>query len=250
MNEKKKHRWVGTLALLGAFGLASPAMAAFGDPLSSGLTIVATPFTYPVVPETLIASQSISINGNPNITGTLLVDVYRETGTGTLDFFYQLTNTSPAAGGSNAFFSSLNVSNFGTAIPFQTSVGYFTNTTDNFITGSFHPQQISRTIDGGTVSFIFDPSGNPSSGLPSGPPGGSANTTLVMFISTNALAFDALGTATAVSEAGGTINLGSDAANGVFEPTVGNSVPEPSSIVLCCMAGVIGLGVHRFRRAR
>jgi hypothetical protein len=165
---------------------------------------------------------------------TLKEDVYR-TLAGTYDFLFQVTNT----GSTNI--SDLSVVNYGpTATNFSTDVGYQTvgpggdsTNSGGMVGGAVATPTITRSPAGGTIDFTFD-----STAVL--PPNSISN---VLFIQTNATNFDELGS--------GTINdnslLNGTATVALFEPA---AVPEPSSLVLCGLAGMVGLGHAARRRMR
>ena len=92
------------------------------------------------------------------------------------------------------------------------------------------PTDVNRGSNGGRVSFDFDGTGIAAGALSS-----------IFFVETNAPSFDGVGSLTA----NGTFsNVGSS-----FEPAgIPAAVPEPSSIVLCGLAGLMGLGYTAKRR--
>ncbi len=228
-------------AVLGLSLAASPAMAMFGDPFTPGSSTPSTGYAFPVG-ESFVASQTVQLNqpGNPNVTAQVIVDVYKET-SGTLDFFYQVTNTGNTTLATSAF------GNFGFPPAFNTAGGYINSKVPppaDMTQGTFAPVAASDPAGGGAITFSFDSSAS-SVGL------GIGQTSNVMFVSTNATSYDTLGTATVNGDVTSTgANTGGNSYTGIYEPTTFSSVPEPSSLVLCGLAGLIGLGARRFRRAR
>jgi hypothetical protein len=242
-------RWFVAIASLFTLASTSVAQAGPGVSLISGAGAVNTPGeAYPVGSATFIGGASITVPlsqpGNPNISGTLTEEVWRENGTGTLDFLYQIKNNSPAANGLLSSLANFQLSSFGGGTPFLTSVDYATNAAaiDGLFIGNGQGSvAATRSSDGASVTFSFDPAGGPQTGLPSG------NTSAVLFIATNATAYNQFGVATINGEVFNGASNGGNSFTGIFEPTVA-AVPEPASIVLCGLAGLIGAGVYRSRK--
>jgi len=236
----------GVLKLTLALGMlaavaGSEAKAGFSLPPGQSVTTPGEAYLTTAPGATLLATQTITFTpaGNPLVLGSLQVEVFRETG-GTLDFLYQLTNTGSSAIGG------ISIAAFGDGVPnFTTLVDYATDSASipGFVAGTQITFSATRSAAGPSINFSFDSPGVPGQGLASGA------TSFVFFVQTNATAFNAFGSAQIAAETIGGNNPGANSSNGVFQPTL-SPVPEPSSLVLCGLAGVIGLGVHRFRRGR
>lgn len=166
---------------------------------------------------------------NPAQTATVVEDVYRTTG-GTLDFYYQVDNTSTAQGGHPA--DPLNEASFDSYTGFTTSVAY-----DSGNGGTLAPinsgggNVASRAAGGDTVNFFFT--------LPPGDgqlaPG---ETSYFLEIDTNATTWNGFGEASVID--GGT------AFAVAIQPAP--TVPEPMTMGLIG-GGLALLGIARWRRS-
>jgi hypothetical protein len=194
----------------------------------------------PLVPEdyNLLAPGAVLLageidpftGGNPNLNGSLQVNVLREVG-GTLDFLYAVTNTSPSAA-----FSHLAVSNFGpSAAVFSTLVGESNVAAGAILPGTTAATSAVRSVSGNVIDFQLGPAGV---GLATG------DSSLIVFVRTNALDFDDSGEATI-------IGLGPDTGSDhevTIEPR--RPVPEPSSLSLAAVLSVVLGGFGLLRRCR
>jgi hypothetical protein len=204
--------------------------------------------TLPVLPgQTIVISPPPVGDATGDPTGTLLADevepfffattsgafkgtlesaVYRESG-GTLDFYYQVNNTSTSTSGTPDTVEHANGSNF---VGFTTAAGYrmdggFAGTT--FTASSLTPDTANRNASGSVVEFNYN-----VFGLTDDIPTGSSTSVLV--ISTNATMF-VPGNASAIDSATTTVPS--------FQP----AVPEPGSITLL---GSILFGIAAIARRR
>jgi hypothetical protein len=225
--------WIAALLLAGLLALDGAARA---DVLLTPGSTVALPGADYTAGVTQLATGTFSFS-NGRIAGTVTETVFREAG-GTVDFLYQTTNT-----GSMAFsLASTAGANYS---GFQTIVDSATNSASipTFTAGTVPAFAATRGANGSIVSFAF----GTSSSNPGLPPGATSN---VLFIKTDATAFDAFGTITVggLTPPGGP-NPGSASVNNTFEPSL-TVIPEPGSMTLAG-AGLFllgGLGLRRFRR--
>jgi PEP-CTERM motif len=171
-------------------------------------------------PGTLLASLSSPFT-TVDASGTVLSAVYREA-TGMLDFYYQVVNGAGSSGSiareTDSIFGS-----FITSVGFRTDGGSLTGTgfTDAIVT----PVTADRNSTGLVVGFSFNP---PDSAKIQ--PG---QTSAVLVISTNATNFTS-GFASVID--GGATTVAS------FAPT---AIPEPSSVALLVMGGVLAASCLR-----
>jgi hypothetical protein len=228
MARKASHSFgIGLAAVL---LLAAASVSQAGMMLLPGQTVTTPGETYPppgAAPVTALAAQTVSFSGiNPNFGGTVSVEVFREV-SGTLDFLYQVANASS----SQFSLASVAAANFGTGSPFKTSVDFATNNPDSsfFSTGSLGAVSATRAGAGPLVTFNLGTSA--VAGLAPGA------TSFVLFIQTDATAYNELGTLTVSGQNQGTINPGSAALNDILEPTAASVIPEPASALL------LGLGL-------
>jgi len=209
--------------------------------LTAGNTVTVTPESItPFVDATgPLATQMFTLvpSGNGVLAGNLTVEVFRDIQTQSLDFLYQVTNTTAA--GSNAIITDTSMTNFGMGSNFTTRVGDSNNGAPGFATpGTVAATTVSR-VPTSTIDFTFD-----TTGLASG------QTSNVIFIRTNANAFNNFGTATLNGTFNGGTGNDSISTNGVFQPTTTAAVPEPGSVALCGFGlGAVG-AVQLFRRRR
>ena len=223
---------MGVVACLAVIGASNANATLTGStPLAPGGFVLSTDVSGNA-PGTLIADQiiaySITTSGPQTYSGTLESAVYREAG-GTLDFYYQINNTSPDA---NENMETSTVSNFG---GFLTDVGYRLDGSSlggSFSNSTFAPGLTTRNGGPGTtVSFHWG-----DVLAPSVPPGSSSAVYVVM---TNATDWK-IGTAASIDSGTATV-LG-------YQPT--SAVPEPTSIVMLgsALLGLAALGRRRFAR--
>lgn len=248
-------RLAGGLALSVALLIGGQAKAAL-QPLPPGGTATLVGQGEVFTPGTLVASTTVTANlnsTNPDLTALIREAVFRNAA-GTLDFVFQVTNTSNPANGLLANLASTSFANFGGGLdPFAPiRVDFATNFNfDTFIapsattaTNQSSPVGASRSTDGSSITFAFDsPQFLATVGLT---PGSTSN---VLIVSTNATNFNNRGVGTINGETDANGNtLGSNIAGGIFEPAPA-VVPEPATVVSAGIAGLFGLG-YALRRKR
>ncbi len=247
-------RLAGGLALSVALLIGGQAKAAL-QPLPPGGTTTLVGQGDVFTPGTLVASTTVTANlnaANPDLTSLIREAVFRNAA-GTLDFVYQITNTSNPANGLLANLASTTLANFGGGLdPFAPiRVDFATNSNfDGFIapsansaTNQSSPVAASRSTDGSSITFAFDSPQFATVGLS---PGSTSN---VLIVSTNATNFNNRGVGTINGETDANGNtLGSNIAGGIFEPAPA-VVPEPATVLSAGIAGLFGLG-YALRRKR
>jgi hypothetical protein len=219
-------RTLWSVALLGLLAASAFAPQASADltgtvPTPPSATVFPGPVPPGTPPGTLLASLSapfVSTLGTDR--GTIVSAVYVESG-GTLDFYYQITNslTAPNCGAAGQHscdpLSRMTATDF---FGFATSLGFrvdgSTLSGSPFVDGSVAPVTGDRNSVGDVVGFNFNP---PDAAKIQ--PGQISD---VLVISTNATQFGA-GDVSVID--GGTMTVAS------FEPK-GSPTPEPSSLLL------------------
>jgi hypothetical protein len=180
------------------------------------------------VPSVLLASNSAPFTSSTGFdSGTLISAVYQETGSGTLDFYYQvvLNTTSTNCGGAGqpgcdpiARTTGVNFTNGQASAPggsWTTWAATRGDAVGPFSAGTVFPITADRNSNGNVVGFSFNP--------PDGAKIQPGQTSAILIVSTNATNFTD-GFASVID--GGVTTVAS------FEPAGPATVPEPASLVL------------------
>jgi len=209
-------RFAGTaaIAVVALFATSSSLMA---TPLLPGTAVVPSLYAGPT--GALQASDTVPFSGS-GTTGILREAVYLNAG-GTLDFLYQVSNTSALA----RLLHRLTAFDFtGFLTDAQQTAGGF----GIFTTGTVAANTADRDVAADTVGFNF------LTGIPSG------TTSFVLAIVTNATSFNKLGNVAIIN--GRSFNIDG------FQPV--STVPEPASLLLLGSAFAAASGYARRRKNR
>ena len=195
-----------TLAVWGALALIVLPSAASAVPLApgnfvnlTGTSAEARPELTGVVLQDVIRPFSVDHGGGNFTTGTIRDRVVRETDSGTLDFYYKISNDVSSAG-SVDFVTHNSFAGFGTDVDFRTDG-----------VGTIGPDQASRNAAGDEVLFDFFSTNLLFPGAES----------FFFFVKTDATDFDANGTGSLAF----TSNLGSGTFDfDTFQPVMGPDI--------------------------
>jgi hypothetical protein len=207
--------------------MAAVAPRAEAAMLAPGSTVPALPNAFPG--GTQLASVYYSNQSEADLTVSFGAAVYRNAG-GTLDFYYQVTNNSPAP-----TFDEVHRVTTSSFFGFTTDVSFVTNGGSipaaaapggSFSNGTQDPVNIDRSGSGSVVGFNF----------PTGFEVNAGETSVVLMVRTNAVNF--------VPGNVSVINSGT-VTRPAFAPSV---VPEPASLAMVGV-GLLAAGRRRRRRA-
>lgn len=215
---KRKRVVLISLAVLACSLPASAAILLPGD--------TAFPDLFSGAAGTLLASSSQAFT-TATYSATLGAAVFR-TGAGTLDFYYQLANTSSVTQtGQIARTTDFSFAGFSTDVGFRLDGGSVSGDQANFVNGTKAPITVDRNGGvGDVIGFSFNP--------PDSAKVLRGETSRVLVIKTNATNFTT-GTTSVID--GGTRDLAT------FAPT-GTVIPEPMSVLLMG-SGLLAVGVLR-----
>ena len=190
----------GALALIVLPSAASAVLLAPGDFVNlTGTTAAARPELTGVVLQDVVRPFSVDHGGGNFTTGTIRDRVVRETDSGTLDFYYRISNDVSSAG-SVDFVTRNSFAGFGTDVDFRTDV-----------IGTIGPDQASRNAAGDEVLFDFFSTNLLFPGAES----------FFFFVKTDATDFDENGTGSLAF----TSNLGSGTFDfDTFQPVMGPDI--------------------------
>jgi hypothetical protein len=228
----RKYAMFALAAIAVAFA-ATPATAAILTPgPGPGSSVLLfggiPPFVDTALPAVVTVASSVGQIGTPTglVTATLTTEVLREAG-GTLDFAYQVTNTSSLAEVIHRV-TTINFAGWTTDVGFTSTPpnADFVVPTNTLMTGA------DRGVGGATIGWQITPNLS-SNGLAPG------ETSLILYIRTNATEYT---TGSTFAIDGGIVSFDS------FAPT---AVPEPSSMAIAGLGalGLIGYGIRRRRGA-
>jgi len=226
-----------TLGVLTLALLANSASAALVA-VAPGATVLLTPETSAVDlpgigPANVLATQALVLLNSGGGVGAVVNEAVIREASGTLDFLYQIRNTS-GTGITEAQLSGTDFTGVSTVVGSVTDVPAYLLPT--FITpNNQNPTNATRaTGPGSTVSF------DGFSILPGQIAG-------IMLIKTNATAFNNFGAATVSSDI---LGLGSATNVGSYQPAIVTAIPEPTSVALLGIGCLGVLGFSRYRKAR
>jgi hypothetical protein len=210
------------LVAAGCFSLAGVSGAAVVG-LSPNTGVTSIPSDGSTFTGTFAASTTVTLVNtlNPTESASVTEQVYRSGGT--LDFYYQITNTGTG--------DALNTVELGKFTGTTTSVAYLTSNGGTIVPVNAPGANVaSRTATGDLINFFFQSAGSGGQ-FPAG------TTTDYLEVDTNATLFD-------VGGFGAAIDGGAAQGPGLFEPV---AVPEPASLGLLAVAGAAAVGRRRSR---